>query len=116
MRDSFQRKPYLRDNILEEHYDKLMYIETKINEKLADFENFDGIDFCDVRAGGIQIRGFHKEIKGYTYGDQITIKYDFSNYEKVVDEFVNMWKNQDTPEKVKDYKDFIAAGERWGWD
>lgn len=116
MRDSFQREPYLKDNILEKHYDKLMYIETQINEKLADFENFDGIDFCDVRAGGIQIRGFHKEIKGYTYGDQITIEYDFSNCEDAIDKFVNMWKNADTPEKVESYKDFIAAGERWGWD
>ena len=116
MRDNFQRKPYLRDELLKENYDKLIHIETKINEKLADFENFDGIDFCDVNAGGIQIRGFHKEVKGYCYGDQITIEYDFSNYEEAIELFVDEWKNSDIPKKVKSYKDFLEAGERWGWD
>lgn len=116
MRDNFQRKPYLEDNILEKHYDKLMHIETKINEKLANFEGFNGIDFSDVSAGGIQIRGFHKEFKGYAYGSQVTIKYDFSNYEEAIELFVEEWEKEDTPEKVKSYKDFLEAGERWGWD
>ena len=52
-----------------------MYIESQINKCLCGFENFQGIDFCNVGAGGIQIRGHHKQIKGFTYGSQPTIKY-----------------------------------------
>lgn len=116
MKNNFQRKPYMKDKMLEENYDKLIYIESEINKQLANFEGFDGIDFCDVSAGGIQIRGHHKEVKGYTYGDQITLKYDLSNSEEAIELFVEMWKEQDTPKNLKEYKDFIAAGERWGWD
>lgn len=63
-----------------------------------------------------ETRGFHKEVKGYCYGDQITIEYDFSNYEEAIELFVDEWKNSDIPKKVKSYKGFLEAGERWGWD
>lgn len=116
MKNNFQRKPFLRDDMLNEHYDKLINIESQINEQLVDFEYFDGIDFCDVGARGIQVRGFHKEIKGYSYGNQITIEYDFSNCDEIVELFVSMWKSEDTPEKIKRYNSFLEAGERWGWD
>lgn len=114
--ETFKHVPFLSLNILEEHLDELIYIENKINEALKSYENFEGIDFCDVHAGGIQIRGHHKQIKGYTYGDQPTLNYDFSNIEECIQEFINMWKYYDTPEKVKNELDFIADGEKYGWD
>ena len=116
MRNNFQHKPYMRDELLEKNYDKLIHIEAKIKEQLADFENFDGIDFCDVGARGIQIRGHHKEVKGYCYGDQITIEYDFSNKDEAIERFVSMWRKSDTKEKVTQYNNFLADGARWGWD
>lgn len=112
----FKHKPYLRDDILSEHKEKLIHIEQEITKQLTDYENFDGIDFCDVNAGGIQIRGHHKQINGYTYGKQPTIKYDFSNYLECIDEFVQMWKEYDTPNKVRDEQWFIEQGEKYGWD
>lgn len=100
----------------EKYKNELIYIENAIKEKLKDYPNFKGIDFCNVGAGGIQIRGYHKDINSYTYGDQITIKYDFSNYLECINEFVEMWTAYDTPEKIKVFKDFIADGDKWGWD
>lgn len=116
MKANFQYEPYMKDQLLEENYDKLIKIESEIKEQLSNFDNFNGIDFCDVSAGGIQIRGHHKDVKGYTYGDQVTIKYDFSNYENAIDKFVDIWKKTDVAENLKGYKRFLADGARWGCD
>ena len=114
--DDFKYKPFMRVPLLEANKENLVRIERSITELLSDHENFTGIDFCDVSAGGIQIRGHHGQINGYTYGRQITIKYDFSNCIEVVTEFVKMWKELDTPDKLRSEKSFIADGEKYGWD
>ena len=112
----FRYKPYVSLKILEEHKKDLLEIETQINNSLYDYKNFEGIDFCDVNAGSISIRGHHKQIKGYTYGTQPKIKYDFSNKNEVVTEFVQMWQENDTEKSLKRQQEFIADGEKYGWD
>jgi len=114
--NAFQHMPYVTLKTLKEHEDDLLLIESDICKLLSGFENFDGIDFCDVSANGIQIRGHHKQIKGYTYGSQPTIRYDFSNKDDIVMEFVSMWHTYDRPEKINREKVFIADGEKYGWD
>lgn len=112
----FWRKPFVELYTLEHHKGEMVRIEKRINEGLKDYPNFLGIDFCDVHANGIQVRGHHKEVKGYTYGNQPTIKYDFSNTNEVIDEFIEMWKEVDKPEEVRRFKDFTEFGEKYGWD
>lgn len=117
---TFRHSPYFShgenlENSLK-HIEDYKTIERSIEERLKDFPNFDGIDFCDVGANGIQIRGHHKQIKGYTYGSQPTIKYDFSNCKDVIDEFVEMWKEKDNPKSITSELSFIADGEKYGWD
>lgn len=114
--ECFRYKPYLKLEMLEEHLKDFMYIESQINKCLSAFENFQGIDFCNVGANGIQIRGHHKQIKGYTYGSQPTIKYDFSNIEESICEFIDMWRRNDTEEEIIKEKRFIYYGEKYGWD
>lgn len=114
--DGFYQKPFIKIEILENHKEDLLKIENDINKLLKGFEDFQGIDFCDVSAGGIQIRGHHKYIKGYTYGDQPTIKYDFSNKDDIVMEFVSMWYKRDNPSNIRSELKFIADGEKYGWD
>lgn len=114
--DGFYQKPFLKIETLERYKQDLLKIENDINKLLKGFENFKGIDFCDVSAGGIQIRGHHKQIKGYSYGDQPTIKYDFSNKDDIVIDFVNMWYKNDKAEAIRKELAFIAAGEKYGWD
>lgn len=87
-----------------------------INKSLTDYPNFIDVDFCDVNANGIQIRGYHRQIKGRTYGGQSTIKEDLSNITEAAKEFIDMWKKEDTPEKVQKFKDFLEMGEKYGWD
>jgi hypothetical protein len=113
---TFKHKPYISEKTLIQYLNELIYIEIEIANQLNDFENFGGIDFCDVSANGIQIRGHHKQIKRYTYGTQPTIKYDFSNYKECVDEFVEMWKLYDIPDRIRAEQRFIADGEKYGWD
>lgn len=113
---NFDYRPFIRDDMLIKHYQELMYIQNEIHKRLAGYENFNGIDFCAVGVLGIQIRGHHKKVDGYSYGQHITIKYDFSNVEQCIDEFVEMWKESDTPEKVESMIRFIEQGEKWGWD
>lgn len=49
----FFAKPYVNTEILEKHKGQLRYIEKEIGKNLKSYSNFKGIDFCDVRAGGI---------------------------------------------------------------
>lgn len=98
------------------NFDKFKACEGAIDKLLSGYLNYDGIDFCNVAAGGIQIRLHHKQIKGYTYGDQFTIKYDLSNIEDAPKEVAAIWENYDKADKVSQYKDFIASGEKYGWD
>ncbi len=114
--DGFYKVPFVRLETLEKYKNKMLYIENTINKYLAGFENFEGIDFCDVSAGGIQIRGHCKPIKGYTYGNQPTIKYDFSNVEDVIWEFIKMWGIIDNPESIRKEQSFIREGEKYGWN
>lgn len=115
-REGFYQIPYVKLETLEKYKDKMLYIENIINKYLKGFENFQGIDFCDVNANGIQIRGHHKEIKNYTYGQQLTIEYDFSNVDDVIWEFLKMWGEVDNPQAIEREKAFIADGEKYGWD
>lgn len=114
--DAFKYKPYVSYKTLTEHFDELKTIESLIDKLLYRFENYDGIDFCDVSAGGIQVRIFHKKIKGYCYGEQKTLKYDFSNKDEIPFEVVKEFIKIDTPELVNNFLDFIRDGEKYGWD
>lgn len=113
---TFRYMPYLSHKCIEEHFSELLKCENFINKLLDNFENYEGIDFCDVSAGGIQVRIHHKQIKGYTYGHQHTIKYDFSNIEDipilVASEFIKI----DKPEYISAELKFIKDGEKYGWD
>lgn len=114
----FRVKPYVGSSILEKHKGQLRYIENEIYKGLKDYPNFEGIDFCDVHAGGIQIRGHHKDIKNYCFGEHIiiTIKYNFSNYKETISQFIEMWKAHDNEKFISGYKSFIANCEKYGWD
>ncbi len=112
----FWRKPYVKRETLEKFKGEMVRIEKLINEGLKDYPNFLGIDFCDVNANGIQVRGHHKEITTHTYGNQPTIKYDFTNKNEVINDFIEMWKELDVPDEVRRYKDFIDFGNKYGWD
>lgn len=114
--NGFKNKPYISASILEKYKSKLMLIEKSIQDNLKDYNNFDGIDFCDVNAGGIQIRGHHKDIKNYCFGEPITIRRDFSNYKDVISKFVDMWKSLDNDDYISSYKKFLINGEKYGWD
>jgi len=100
----------------EDYLGKLGYVRYSIYKKLSEYENFDGLDFNDVTAGGIQIRAFHKDVKHYSYGDSITMRYDFSNMEECINKFIKMWESYDTTEDLKGYQSFLKDGETYGWD
>lgn len=106
---------YLRKPEHREHEKDFSMIRKRITEALKDCENFDGIDFIDVNAGGIQISGIHKEASNYYYVIT-TIRYDFSNVDEAVDEFISTWKECDTPKRIRDFTDFIETCQKYGWD
>lgn len=114
--DGFRHKPYLKIKELEEHKKDLLEVENMINKLLSGFENYEGLDFCNVSAGGTQIRLHHKQIKNYTYGDQVTILPDYSNINDVALDVVKVWIRYDTPTKIRSELNFIADGEKYGWD
>lgn len=113
---AFRHRPYLSNEKLKKHFNELKRAEALIDKLLSGFENYGGIDFCDVNAGGIQVRIHHNSITGYTYGNQKTILYDFSNIEDIPFEVVKEFVRIDTPEAIRKEKAFIADGEKYGWD
>lgn len=116
IRSQFRHDPYVSNTMLLKHFEDFKDIENKIEDGLKDYPNFDGIDFCDVSANGIQVRIHHKAIKGYTYGSQFTIKYDFSNKDEIPNLVINNFKNIDNEEDIESQKRFIDSGEKYGWD
>jgi hypothetical protein len=96
--------------------DTLFRVRRFIMQELEQYPNFEGVDFCDVSAGGIQIRGHHKEVVGYSYGPQTTIRYDFINAMEAANQFVEGWKQHDEPVKVSGFNDFLNDGNTYGWD
>lgn len=116
----FKYSPFVKYSLLVEHKDVFLNIEKLVDKMLSNFEHYNGIDFCDVSAGGIQIRLHHNQIKNYTYGKQYTIKYDFSNVEdggldialQVVREFIE----KDKPEFITSELNMIREGEKYDWN
>ena len=91
-------------------------IREEIERALYDVPTFVGMDFCDVYAGGVQLRGHHKDVPGYSYGAQITLLYDLSNADDAIAQFIAAWKAKDTPADVGAYQSFLEEGQKWGWD
>lgn len=114
--NGFFHKPHISESMLERHKDELILIQKAVGDLLLDFVNFLGIEFYDTNFNGIEIRGFHKNIDGYSYGEQVTIKYDFSNMTEAINNFVDLWKKFDTEEYLKYYRQFIDFGNKYGWD
>lgn len=114
--NKFDYVPYINEGTLSAFKNLLMDIQNIIHEGLKDYPNFLGIQFVDVHAGGIQIRGFHKEINGHSYGSQVTIDYNMVNAYDCAEKFISEWKKADTVDKVKHFKEFIRMGEEYGWD
>lgn len=112
----FDHVPLIDIKKLVANREALINIQNKINEKLKNHPNFDSIDFCDVGANGIQIRLHHKQINGYTLSEQATLKYDLSNIEEAIDTSVNNFIAFDTEDNIKGYKEFLAEGDKHGWD
>lgn len=113
---AFRYEPYLSHECIKEHFEELRDTEEIIDKLLSGFKNYNGIDFCDVSAGGIQIRLHHKEIKGYTHGNQITIKYDFTNIDDVPWLVAKEFVKNDTPALISKEKAFIREGEKYDWN
>ena len=107
-------KVYLSTDDIANHEKDIIHINKEISERLKN-TSFSYLDFCDVSAGAIQVRLFHKEISGYCY-IYTNLKYDWSNIEEVINDAVNEFKRCDTSEHLKSYKKFIADGEKYGWD
>lgn len=115
-KNKFDYEPYLKKPLLLAFEDLLLDLQEYINKELKDYPNFLGVQFIDVSAGGIQIRGFHKDVVGYSYGRQTTIKYDMSNAYEAADEFIVSWKANDNNESLSSTLRFIKTCEEYGWD
>ena len=94
--------------------EQLADLRSEIDQALEHDRSYDGLDFCDANAGGVQVRLFHKDIQGYCYQSH-TLAYDFSNRREVAEEAIMCWKAA-TEEDLQRFKSFLEDGEVWGWD
>lgn len=116
MTDKFDYIPYLNKPTLDAFSNLLLDLQHIIHEGLSDYPNFLGIQFVDVSAGGIQIRGFHKDVDGHNYGEQTTIKYDMSNAYEAASDFISYWKASDNDDSIRFMKEFFKQCEEYGYD
>lgn len=105
---------YMTPHDIENHKQDVIRINKEVSEGLKG-TNFERLDFCDVGANGIQVRLMHKEIKGYCTV-LATVKYSWDNVDEVIKECIEDFKSFDNPKKVMEYKNFLAEGEKYGWD
>ena len=103
-------------NKFENTLPKLEYAREQIKEQLKDYPNLVKVNFNEISGGKYVIVGNHKLVKNYYYGEQIIIKHNLINIEDAIHKFVEQWKECDTLENLNSYKEFIADGEKWGWD
>lgn len=101
---------------IEQHDTEVQKIITELNEALSKHETFQKIDFCDVSAGGIQIRLFTKAEPGCSIGEQQTILHDWSNVDEVIANTIAEYERVDTPERIQQFKEFMEFGRKYGWD
>ena len=95
-------KDYLHPDKYPINYGELLDKAFQAISNHPEVKNLSSLDFCDVNANGIQIRGCHLLAEpGYSYGHQATIKYDFANIEDAVNEFIACWKQKDNPDNPK---------------
>lgn len=106
--EGFHNKPYITEDILAGIKAELIKVQEQITEKLMYYGNFQGVTFVDNGYGDIQIQGKHREIKGYTYTSNKPIKYDFSNIDESVEEFIRMWASVDKPSYTKKIQEFLG--------
>ena len=101
-----------------DYKERLEAARTNILEALKDYPNLIEVSFSDVFAGGIQIKGTHKDVKGYYYAPfnakSPTILYDFSNLEEVTQEFIDFWKEVDNEETLQEVLRLHAEFARYG--
>ena len=114
--ERFQTEFYADEQEIDEHINEVERIITEINAELIKHETFDRIDFCDVSAGGIQIRLFTKAMPCASIGEQKTILHDWSNVDEVIRDVIAEYEYRDTPENIQSFVDFIDFGNKYGWD
>ena len=86
-------------------------IRSRILDGIGNDDKLASVDFCDVSAGYIQVHAVHVDEKGYAHF-HLPLKYDLSNADQLVSDFVATWKKQ----REVSYSTFYREGERWGWD
>lgn len=109
----FDKMPFLSREY-ENQYFKLILAQEKINNRLKDYEDFGGVCFSDVHAGGIQIHMNNKRVP-ICIADS-TIKYDFSNIDEAVEKAIQAFIDTDNEQSIKNANDFYEDGCKYGWD
>jgi hypothetical protein len=61
--DGFNKKPFVKREILEEYKEDLLKIQNDINKLLKGFDGFNGIDFCDVSAEEYKLEEVIRKLK-----------------------------------------------------
>lgn len=108
---------FMQEDDAFKHQMDIQKIKEKFNVELKDHPNYAGFDLCDVSAGGIQIRMFNNGIiKGYSYGNQKTILYDWSNLDEAINDSIQDFILCDNEKDIKFFNNFIMDGLKYGWD
>lgn len=97
-----------------DYYDHSNEIQAISDYLLKKCKNLSSLDFSDISASGIQLGGCLTSNPGYIYLYK-TIKYDWSNVDVVIADFIDSW-NKINEEEIESFKNFTDEGEKYGWD
>lgn len=115
---AFRFPPSVKLEFLEEHFEDLKKIEDEVNNALSSCENFDCLWFSmSMRhPGAVRVVPFNKQIGHCCFMGKEEPICDFTDIDRTIKEVIEYFHYTNTEESIKNMKDFLDFGNKYGWD
>ena len=100
----------------EEQTKNAQAIVDKINNALSDDKCFESARYMRWGSNKIEFSASLKQVPGYKYVSCDLTLDDLADKDSIASQLIEDWKNSTSEEEIKKFSDFIAFGEKYGWD
>lgn len=100
----------------EEQTKNAQAIVDKINNALSDDKCFESARYMRWGSNKIEFSASLKQVPGYKYVSCDLTLDDLADKDSIASQLIEDWKNSTSEEDIKKFSDFIAFGEKYGWD
>ena len=100
----------------EEQTKNAQAIVDKIHNALSDDKCFESARYMRWGSNKIEFSASLKQVPGYKYVSCDLTLDDLADKDSIASQLIEDWKNSTSEEDIKKFSDFIAFGEKYGWD